>query len=311
MQEPQTTNTVLMIRPARFRSNPQTAASNAFQQTNPDHDAVAVQRLAEQEFEALEGALKQAGVNVVVYADTPSPDKPDAVFPNNWLSTHADGSVVLYPMQAANRRIERRPEIVTDLAAANGLMIADIVDLSDAEQQGHFLEGTGSMVLDRAHRIVYACLSPRTHRDILSTWCARFGYEAVTFAAFSNGQPIYHTNVMMSIGARQAIVCLESIEAAHERDQVRARLEATGHEIIEITPAQMNAFAGNMLELTSANGEAVIVMSQRACDSLDDAQRARISKNARIVSAPITTIEDHAGGGVRCMLAEIFLPKKG
>ncbi|HET7370541.1 MAG TPA: arginine deiminase-related protein [Gammaproteobacteria bacterium] len=298
-----------MIRPARFRSNPQTAASNAFQQADPDHDAAAVQRLAEQEFEALAGALKNAGVNVLIYADTPSPDKPDAVFPNNWLSTHADGSVVLYPMQAANRRIERRPEIVANLAEANGFNVGSTVDLSEAEQQEQFLEGTGSMVLDRANRTVYACLSPRTHRDALTKWCTRFGYEAVTFSAFSNGQPIYHTNVMMSVGERQAIVCLASIESADERERVRVRLETTGHEIVDITPAQMNAFAGNMLELVAADGRAVTVMSQRAYDSLDDAQRVRIGKHSQIVSVPITTIEDHAGGGVRCMLAEIFLPK--
>ncbi|HET7587726.1 MAG TPA: arginine deiminase-related protein [Gammaproteobacteria bacterium] len=298
-----------MIRPARFRSNPQTAASNAFQQADADHDAAAVQQLAEQEFEALANALKNAGVNVLIYADTPSPDKPDAVFPNNWLSTHADGSVVLYPMQAGNRRIERRPDIVANLAAANGFNVGSTIDLSDAEQQEAFLEGTGSMVLDRANRIVYACLSPRTHRSTLERWCTHFSYEAVTFSALSNGQPIYHTNVMMSVGERQAIVCLASIQSDGEREQVRSRLEATGHEIVDITPAQMNAFAGNMLELTSADGRAVIVMSQRAYDSLDDAQRAQISRHARIVSVPITTIEDHAGGGVRCMLAEIFLPR--
>ncbi|HET7308270.1 MAG TPA: arginine deiminase-related protein [Gammaproteobacteria bacterium] len=309
MQERQTTDTVLMIRPARFHSNPLTAASNAFQQAEPGHDAAAVQQLAEQEFEALAGALKDAGVNVIVYADTPSPDKPDAVFPNNWLSTHADGSVVLYPMQATNRRIERRPEIVADLAAANGFSVGRTVDFSDAEQQGEFLEGTGSMVLDRANRIVYACLSPRTHRGVLQRWCARFGYEAVTFSAVSNGQPIYHTNVMMSVGAQVAVVCLPSIESVNEREHVRRRLEATGHDIVDITPAQMNAFAGNMLELAGADGGSVFVMSQRAYDSLDDAQRARIGNHSKIVSVPIATIEDHAGGGVRCMLAEIFLPR--
>lgn len=309
MQERQTTDTVLMIRPARFRSNPLTAASNAFQQADPGHDAAAAQRLAEQEFEALAGALKEAGVNVIIYADTLSPDKPDAVFPNNWLSTHADGSVVLYPMQATNRRIERRPEIVADLAAANGFTVGSTIDLSDAESRGEFLEGTGSMVLDRVNRLAYACLSPRTHRAALQRWCARFGYEAVTFSAVSNGQPIYHTNVMMSVGARLAVVCLSSIESADEREQVRARLEATHHEIVDITPAQMNAFAGNMLELASADGGSVFVMSQRAYDSLDDAQRSRIAGHSKVVSVPVGTIEDHAGGGVRCMLAEIFLPR--
>ncbi|HET8552540.1 MAG TPA: arginine deiminase-related protein [Gammaproteobacteria bacterium] len=309
MQETQTTNTVLMIRPARFRSNPETAASNAFQQADPGHDIAGVQLLAEQEFEALAAALKEAGVNVLIYADTPSPDKPDAVFPNNWLSTHADGTVVLYPMQATNRRVERRPEILAGLAAENGFAVGSTIDLSGAEQRGQFLEGTGSMVLDRVHRIVYACISPRTHPDVLKGWCARFDYEPVTFSAISNGQPIYHTNVMMSIGSRIAVICLAAIESADEREMVRSRLESTGHRIIDITPAQMNAFAGNILELAGADGGSVFVMSQRAYDSLDDAQRAQIGSHSKIVSVPITTIEDHAGGGVRCMLAEIFLPR--
>ncbi|HET6724973.1 MAG TPA: arginine deiminase-related protein [Gammaproteobacteria bacterium] len=300
-----------MIRPVRFRSNPQTAASNAFQQADLDRDAAAVQRLAEQEFEGLAAALKQAGVEVIVYSDTQTPDKPDAVFPNNWLSTHSDGSVVLYPMQAVNRRAERRPDIVADLAATFGFSVGSTLDLSDAEQRDEFLEGTGSMVLDRANRVAYACLSPRTHPDLLQRWCDRFDYTAVTFKALSGDRPIYHTNVMLSVGERLAVVCLAAITSADEREHVRARLAETGHEIVEISIAQMNAFAGNMLELNSGEGESLFVMSQRAYDSLDDGQRAKIRQSSRIVSVPITTIEDHAGGGVRCMLAEIFLPKKG
>jgi hypothetical protein len=309
MPERQTTNAVMMIRPARFCSNPQTAASNAFQHAGAHQDPDAIQLAAEREFDGLAAALENAGVEVAVVTDGTSPDKPDAVFPNNWLSTHADGTVVLYPMQALNRRWERRPQVICELAAGDGLIVGATYDLSDAEQADQFLEGTGSLVLDRAHRIAYACLSPRTNPTLLERWCGRMGYEAVSFAAVSDGRPIYHTNVMMSVGERLAVVCFEAITADEERRRVRDSLIRTGHDLLAISVAQMHAFAGNMLELQTSNGRSVFVMSQRAYGSLTAEQRAQIREHSDIVSVPIPTIEDHAGGSVRCMLGEIFLPK--
>lgn len=309
MPERQTTNTVLMIRPARFGSNPQTAASNAFQQPAAA-DRETAQQAAEREFDALVAALEGARVNVLVCTDTAEPVKPDAIFPNNWLSTHDDGTVVLYPMQAENRRLERRLDLVRGLAAEHRFDVQRVVDLSDAEQRGEFLEGTGSLVLDRVNRTAYACLSSRTHKQALDRWAEQLSYDTVSFAAVDEGgRPIYHTNVMMSIGSRVAIVCLEAIASPAERDRVRSTLVASGHEIVDISFAQMRAFAGNVLELVNRDGEAVVVMSERARDALTAPQIGTISQHAEIINAPISTIEDHSGGGVRCMLAEVFLPR--
>lgn len=310
MPDLQTTNAVLMIRPARFRSNPQTASSNAFQHDDSPLNGANVQLEAAREFDGLVAALVNAGVEVIVAPDTPERDKPDAIFPNNWLSTHADGTVVRYPMHAVNRRLERRPDIITALADHHDFDVRGQVDLADAESREQFLEGTGSLVLDRANHVAYACLSPRTHPALLKEWCARFDYESVAFEAASNGRAIYHTNVMMAVGERLAVVCLAAIVSPGERDAVRARLVETGHDIVDISPEQMNAFAGNMLELKSADGESLFVMSRRAHDSLDKTQLAQIETRSKIVSVPIATIEDNAGGSVRCMLAEIFLPKR-
>ncbi len=309
--ESQLASTVLMIRPARFESNPLTAASNRFQaqsSSSPEQQQAA----ALHEFDGLVAVLREAGIEVIVVEDTREPHTPDAIFPNNWITTHADGRVVLYPMEAENRRTERRHDIVEDLATRFGRQVTEVIDLSGHEDDGHFLEGTGSMVLDRANRIAYACVSTRTHLDPLGDFAQRLDYDVVAFDAVdSGGIPIYHTNVLMSIGERLAVICGEAIPRDDQREAVLARLRETGHEIVLLTYAQLDAFAGNMLELQNANGERVLAMSQQAYDSLDEEQRTVLAANGRIVSASIDTIESSAGGSVRCMLAEVHLPLEG
>jgi hypothetical protein len=307
--ESQLASSVLMIRPTRFQSNPQTADSNAFQ-TEPEASPAEQQRSALPEFEALAAALRDAGVDVVVFDDTREPHTPDSVFPNNWVSFHADGTVVLYPMEAENRRGERRADIVDHLAAGLGFQVRQVIDLSHHEANGHFLEGTGSMVLDRVNRIAYACLSSRTHLDALGDFAQRMDYDVVAFEAVDrDGVPIYHTNVLMSVGERLAVICDAAITRDDQRRAVLERLESTGHEIISLSFEQLLAFAGNMLELRAADGVSVMAMSQRAWDSLSPEQRAIFEENGRVVTAAIDDIEDSAGGSVRCMLAEIHLPR--
>jgi hypothetical protein len=307
-RESQLASAVLMIRPARFQSNPQTAASNRFQgRTSASPEAQHAAALAE--FDALAQALENAGIRVVVFDDTPEPHTPDAIFPNNWVSFHADGSAVLYPMEAQNRRAERRRDIVESLADEHGFVLRDIVDLSHHERDGHFLEGTGSMVLDRVNRIAYACLSSRTHLDALGEFAQRLDYEVLAFDAVDKqGAPIYHTNVLMHIGEKVAIVCDAAIPREEQRKAVLESLDATGHQVIRLTFAQLNAFAGNMLELRSASGQRVTAMSEQARRALTEDQLAILAQNGAIVSVPIDTIEGSAGGSVRCMLAEIHLP---
>ena len=310
--EAQCADTVLMVRPVAFRGNPQTAPSNAFQRQAPEPDAAAAQVAAAGQFDALVEALKGAGVGVLVVEDTPEPDTPDAVFPNNWVSFHADGTAVLYPMLAENRRDERRADVLEALTRRWGYRIDRVIDLSGHEDSGQFLEGTGSLVLDRPHRVAYACTSPRTHLDAIGDFAQQLDYDVVAFnATGADGSPIYHTNVMMNVGESFAVVCLEAIDDAGQRAGVAAALEETGHEVLAITREQMGSFAGNMLELASRDGGRVVAMSQRALDSLDPTQRERLAARAQIVASPIDDIEDSAGGSVRCMLAEIHLPRRG
>ena len=309
MLESQSTTDVLMIRPVRFIANEQTAASNHFQVIDGLSDPVTVQRAAVAEFDGLVAALRNAGVTVHSFDDTPEPHTPDSLFPNNWVSFHADGTVVLYPMLAENRRVERRMDILASLNG-QGFHIDETVDLTHREAQEQFLEGTGSLVLDRVHRIAYACLSPRTDMDVLGEFAQRLDYEIAAFEAVdATGLPIYHTNVLMSVGTRFAAVCVECIEPTR-RDAIVRMLGDTGHEVIELSYPQMAAFAGNMLELKTAHGF-IVAMSAAARTSLSDAQRRRIeAASGPIVSAPIPVIERHGGGSVRCMLAEIHLPGK-
>jgi hypothetical protein len=306
--ESQTASAVLMIRPAHFRANPETADSNAFQTVAGAGAAVA--RHARAEFDALVKVLREAGVTVELFEDRAEPVSPDAVFPNNWVTFHADGRACLYPMLAQNRRSERRADILTALQKERGYRLTQVEDLSGAERDGRYLEGTGSLVLDRPHRVAYACLSPRTDVKLLADWSERMGYASLAFhARDAAGKLIYHTNVMLCIGDRFAVVCLDSIAERAERKRVETRLAETGHEVIAISLAEMQAFAGNMLQLASRDGGSVLAMSARAAAALSEAQRAALAKYSRIVANPIETIEDHSGGSVRCMLAEIFLPR--
>ena len=310
-KESQLASSVLMIRPKRFQSNPQTAESNAFQ-TEPDLSPAEQQRAALPEFEQLVSALRDAGIDVIVFDDTSEPHTPDSVFPNNWVSFHADGTVVLYPMEAENRRGERRLDIVERLDTELGFQVRQVLDLSHHEKDGHFLEGTGSMVLDRANRVAYACLSTRTDLEVLGDFAQRMDYEVVAFEAVDrDGVPIYHTNVLMNVGEKFAVICDAAITREDQRAAVLERLESTDHEIIRLDFDQLEAFAGNMLELRAADGAPVMAMSRRAWDSLSEQQRTKLETELRIVAAAINDIEDSAGGSVRCMLAEIHLPRSG
>ncbi len=303
----QTTDHVLMIRPARFMSNPQTALSNAFQ--HPEPDTGSAQRAALSEFDAYAGALRKAGVGVLVVEDSAEPHTPDSIFPNNWVSFHADGRVVLYPMEAPNRRLERRSAVLATVE--RHFEIRERLDLSRLENEACFLEGTGSMVLDHAHKLAYVCHSSRSHPRALAGFAAQMDYRAVCFNALDrNGKAIYHTNVMMCVGSALAIVCMEAIRDRGERDMLARTLTASGKELIGISLAQMAEFAGNTLELRSQRGHPVFALSRRAWAALNTAQRRCIKKYAEPVLAPIDTIERLGGGGARCMLAEIFLPKR-
>jgi hypothetical protein len=307
--ESQLASAVLMIRPARFQSNPQTAESNRFQGktsvTPAEQHAAALA-----EFEALARQLEGAGIRVVIADDTPEPHTPDAIFPNNWVSFHAEGTAVLYPMEAPNRRTERRRDIIESLADDHGFLVRNVIDLTHHEKDGHFLEGTGSMVLDRSNRIAYACLSSRTHLDPLGEFAQRLDYEVLAFDTVDqHGAAIYHTNVLMNVGEKIAVVCDEAIPREEQRKAVLESLAATGHDVIRLTLAQLNAFAGNMLELRSSGGRRVTAMSDRAHRALTSEQLAKFSRNGAIVRASIDTIECSAGGSVRCMLAEIHLPR--
>jgi len=311
MTEAQTATDVLMIRPVRFAGNPQTAESNRFQQLTGAANPASAQAMALAEFDGLANVLTQAGVRVHVFDDTPDPHTPDSIFPNNWVSFHADGTVVLYPMLAPNRRLERRMDIIESLCALQGFHVSRTIDLTHREEEGKFLEGTGSLVLDRRNRIAYACLSPRTDMDVLGEFAQRLDYEIAAFEAFdAGGAAIYHTNVLMSVGERFAAVCVECIEAGRSAPIVDM-LRAGGHTVIELSYAQMHQFAGNMLELRTRSGGSLIAMSDAARASLTAEQITALEAAAGpIVSSPIPVIEQLGGGSVRCMLAEVALPKR-
>jgi hypothetical protein len=306
--ERQTTMHVLLVRPCHFGSNPETAGSNAFQQDVSDL-AGETQARALAEFNGLVQALRSVGVVAIVFDDTDAPVKPDAVFPNNWVSFHGDGRVYLYPMEATSRRAERRAEIVAALSENHGFHVREIIDLSAAEDDGLFLEGTGSMVLDRVNRVIYAAMSSRTHMSVLADFAQQADYEITAFDAIdSGGRPIYHTNVMMAIGTGFAIICADAIADDLKRKTVLARLAAGGREIIEISIRQMENFAGNLLELTNESGASVIVLSRTANAALTADQRNSLARFGQVLPVAIETIEKVGGGSVRCMLAEVFLP---
>ena len=306
MTEPQSAADVLMVRPANFCANAQTMASNRFQRASDAFQRVHAQAL--DEFDALAVALRHAGVRVHVVEDTPVPQKPDAIFPNNWFSSHVDGTVVLYPMLAPNRRPERRRDILDLLDQRSGFDLRRVIDLSTYEREERYLEGTGSLVLDRCNRVAYACHSPRTDAALLAEFARQMDYEIVAFdAGDESGQPIYHTNVLLSIGTDAAVVCTESIRS-DQRRHVADALRATGHRLVEITHSQMHNFAANAMELTTSSGNRVLALSARAAASLTKRQTALLNDwCGAFVTTPIPTVETFGGGSVRCMLAEVAM----
>jgi hypothetical protein len=306
LAHPQSTNSVLMIRPGRFYPNPETATDNAFQRI-AERDSDALTLMARKEFDAAVQTLRVAGVNVHVFEDTAEPEKPDAVFPNNWISMHHDGRIALFPMYSALRRRERRQDIVEKLH--RHYKVTEVIDYSAFENEGCCLEGTGSLVLDHQNKIAYVSLSNRSNPKVIKRFAEDFSYDPATFTSISSdGQPIYHTNVMMCIGTAFAMVGLEMIPSKTERQQVRARLEKTGKEIVELSADQIANFAGNAIELHNESGEKLLVLSYRADCALTEDQRERLSRYARLVSLELPTIE-LGGGSARCMIATIHLPR--
>jgi len=302
----QSTNSVLMIRPGRFYPNPETAADNAFQR-DADGDSDALTPAARKEFDAAVQTLRAAGVNVHVFEDTAEPEKPDAVFPNNWMSTHHDGRVALFPMYSALRRRERRQDIIEELH--NHYRVTEVIDYSPFEDEGCCLEGTGSLVLDHLNKIAYVSLSNRSNPKVIQRFADDFSYEPMIFTSIGpNGEPIYHTNVMMCIGTAFAMVGLEMIPNKAERQQVRARLEKAGKEIVELSADQVSNFAGNAIELHNKNGEKLLVLSNRAARALTDEERETLNRYAPLLPLELSTIE-LGGGSARCMIATIHLPR--
>lgn len=305
----QAADAVMMVRPASFGWNSQTQDSNSFQRAVAVSGGSAAD-MARREFDALVNALRDAGIEVHALDDRPEPACPDAVFPNNWVSFHADGTVVLYPMLAPNRRLERRMDLLLQLEAAGGFAVRRLVDLTHHERDAAFLEGTGSLVLDHHARVAYACLSPRTHPEPLRDFCDELGYEPFVFAASdAAGMPVYHTNVVLSIGSAVTIVAAENVAAA-DRERLLEHLSRSGRLVVPIDREQTLGFAANVLEIRSRAGVNVLAMSARAAASFPDAVLARIAAAVdRVVAVPVPTIEALGGGSVRCMLAEVFLPR--
>ncbi|HOX83285.1 MAG TPA: arginine deiminase-related protein [Chryseolinea sp.] len=301
----QTTSHLLMIRPVNFSFNTETAVNNTFQSTK---DANA-QEIALAEFNDFVSLLRQNGIDVTVIDDTKEPYTPDSIFPNNWISFHSDGSIVLYPMYATNRRQERKPHVIEKLK--EHFQIKKEIDLSPYENENVFLEGTGSMVLDREKKIAYACISQRTDIDVLNDFCLQLGFTPQTFMAVdSNAYPIYHTNVMMCVADQYIVICLESIADDAERNETIQVIEKSRKEIISISLDQMNHFAGNMLQVKNNVGKKFLVMSSQAFRSLTIEQVSKINKYNPILHSSLDTIERNGGGSARCMMAEIFLPEK-
>ncbi|MBC3847676.1 amidinotransferase [Winogradskyella echinorum] len=307
----QTTDTILMIRPVNFRMNEQTAVNNYFQE-DLDIKNAEINAKAQEEFDAFVDKLRAVGINVIVEQDDKLMDTPDSIFPNNWVSFHSNGDVAKYPMFAENRRRERRDEVFIRLED-EGFRIENIIDYTSAEHEGIFLEGTGSILMDRVNGKAYCALSPRADEDLFIEFCEDFEYTPVIFTANQtvNGKrmPIYHTNVMMCLAENFAVICLDSIDDKKERKNVVKHLKQDGKEIISITEAQMHQFAGNMLQLRGDNNQRYLVMSEAAHKSLTPSQIANIEKHCPILSSSLDTIETCGGGSARCMMAEVFLPR--
>ena len=308
----QITNSILMIRPVSFRMNEQTTVNNYYQKVLENVTPETVQLKALQEFDAFVSKLQFIGVNVIVVNDRKEVDTPDSIFPNNWISFHQNGDIALYPMFAENRRLERRDDIF-DTLEEKGFVINDITDYTSAEDEEIYLEGTGSLLLDRVNKKAYCALSPRADEDLFIEFCEDFEYTPVPFVANQTIEgkrfPIYHTNVMMALAETFAIICLESIDDKKERKNVLKHLKEDGKEVIVITEAQVNNFAGNMLQVLGNNDNKFLVMSTAAYKSLTKVQIDKIEKYCKILHSSLDTIEACGGGSARCMMAEVFLPK--
>ena len=308
----QTTNTILMIRPANFRMNEQTAVNNYYQQELSGMLPASINAKAQEEFDAFVEKLTAVGVEVVVVEDTKEPDTPDALFPNNWISFHENGDIAIYPMFAENRRLERREDVL-EVLEEKGFSIENVIDYSEAEEEGIFLEGTGSMILDRQNRKAYCALSPRADEELFIEFCEDFEFTPVIFEANQtvDGQreAIYHTNVMMCVAETFAVVCLDSIDNKKEKKNLLKHLKSDKKEVIAISEEQVTQFAGNMLQVRGNNDERYLVMSTSAYESLTNQQLKNLEKHTKIVHSSLQTIETCGGGSARCMMAEVFLPK--
>ncbi|MFL0104543.1 citrulline utilization hydrolase CtlX [Tenacibaculum maritimum] len=309
----QTTNTILMVRPASFRMNEQTAINNYYQQEITEALPETINMKAQKEFDTFAEKLQSKGVNVIVIKDTRVPDTPDALFPNNWVSFHESGMVGVYPMFAENRRLERREDVL-ELLEEQNFEITSVVDYTSAEEESIFLEGTGSMILDRENRKAYCALSPRADEELFIEFCEDFEYTPIIFNAnqtvAGKREAIYHTNVMMCIGETFAVICLESIDDKKEKKNVLKHLKSDGKEVIAITEKQVNEFAGNMLQVKGKEGAPLLVMSTSAYHSLTKEQVKKIERHTPIIHTSLETIETCGGGSARCMMAEVFLPNK-
>jgi hypothetical protein len=309
----QTTNTILMVRPINFRMNEQTAVNNYYQKTLKDLLPATINSKAQKEFDDYVDKLRSFGVEVIVVSDSKELDTPDSIFPNNWVSFHADGTVAMYPMFAENRRLERREDLLETLEE-HGYLIENIIDYTSAEEEEIFLEGTGSMILDRENKKAYCAISPRADEELFIEFCEDFEYTPVVFSAnqtvANKREAIYHTNVMMCIAETFAVVCLSSIDDKKERKNFLKHLKEDKKQVIDITEEQVNNFAGNMLQVHGKNNERFLVMSQAAYDGLTQIQRAQINRHCKIISSSLETIEACGGGSARCMMAEVFLPKR-
>lgn len=306
----QTTDTVLMIEPIAFGYNAQTAENNYFQVEQKDSD---IQQKALSEFNNFVEKLRSKGINVITIKDTLEPHSPDSIFPNNWVSFHKDGKVVLYPMFAPNRRVERREDILETIKN-QGFEIAEVDDFSHFENDDKFLEGTGSMIFDHDHKIAYGSVSLRLDEELFRKFCAKFGFSPVVFHSFQNvgdqRLPIYHTNVMMCVADKFVVICLDCIDDEMEREKVQEMIKSSEKEVIEISEDQMQQFAGNMLQVQNSEGKKFLVMSETAYKSLNPEQIQNIEKYCEIIYSDLNTIEVNGGGSARCMLAEVFLPRK-
>ena len=309
----QTTTTILMIRPLNFRMNEQTAVNNYYQKRIENIFPASVNAKAQKEFDTYVEKLRNFGINVIVVSDTNEFDTPDALFPNNWISFHKEGTVALYPMFAENRRLERREDVLVQLEE-KGFLIDNLVDYTSAEEEGFFLEGTGSMVLDRVNNKAYCALSPRADEELFIEFCEDFEYTPVIFNANqtvnNKRERIYHTNVMMCVAETFVVICLSSVDDKTERKNLLKHFKEDGKKVIDITEEQVNNFAGNMLQVRGKEDERFLIMSDAALNSLTQSQKAQITNHCRIISSSLETIEICGGGSARCMMAEVFLPKK-